>query len=224
MVKYFKMIICRHVQILCMSKCKDVATYLLNRKCLDQLSKNYSTVVNHRPYLFAKNFEVISQTPKTNIRFLSVLHNDSSFRRDNNSMKVIKKKNLVVKRRDHSENLNLFNEILSQKGHLTLSNDDWLQIKETFSIKLNERWESFCMHALYNQNNRAQAKSFINFLESQKEGPNKITLTYFTSLLGQTSDNSENQDAEFKKYFDLLLSNSDHLDAASIEVTTVICI
>ncbi|XP_059169789.1 mitochondrial ribonuclease P catalytic subunit-like [Physella acuta] len=212
------MISFRQVQILSMSKCKDVGTYLLNKKCLDRFSKNYSTFIKHRPYLFAKVFEVISSTPKTNIRFLNFQPNDSSFRSDNKSIKTIKKKNLVAKRRDHSTNLKLFNELLYQKESSTLSNDDWLQIKETFSVTLNEKWESFCMHALYNRKNCAQAKSLINFLESQKESPNKITLTYFTSLLGQTSDNSETQDTEFKKYFDLLLSKSDNLDAASIEV------
>lgn len=133
----------------------------------------------------------------------------------------VKKKKRIIKspvRRERAENQEFFRNIILEKGKNAMSADDWSNIKSLLASKMQEKWEIFCMHTLYMDKNVRLGKSLMNYLESQSTEPNLIVMTFYIGLLGLTCHGSDEQEAEVKKYFDILLSKMDIFDAASIEV------
>ncbi|CAL1526874.1 unnamed protein product [Lymnaea stagnalis] len=133
---------------------------------------------------------------------------------------VKKKRDIMYKpmRKERLANQELFRNILSQKGENPMSVEDWACVESLFLSKIKEKWEIFCMHTLYLDKNVKFGKSLMSYLESKPTTPNVIAMTFFIGLLGQTCNGSDEQEAEVKKYFDILLSNTDTFDAASIEI------
>ncbi|GFN94471.1 mitochondrial ribonuclease p protein 3 [Plakobranchus ocellatus] len=95
--------------------------------------------------------------------------------------------------------------------------EDWDYVAEKMPLPNGPSWEVLCMHTLYQDKSLALGHSLMKYLELKGKSPSHITSTFFVGLLGATSASSD-QDDETKAFFDRLLSQTDVLDPASIEV------
>lgn len=110
-----------------------------------------------------------------------------------------------------------FQEIISGKGDAAWTDNDWLEVSEKLSSD-KSLWDVLCMQKLYTDKNIRTARSLMEYLEKQPNKPSMVVLTFFTGLLGETSSGSEEQENETYRYYQLILSETDVLDAATIEV------